>query len=279
MVIKACNFICVATLTVALISCKSTVQSPLYFTDIDRYEQGFQATPFADHEVVIEENNELSIVVSSTSVLNQEKVAQFNLPATVTIQDGESNLSKSPSYLTYIVDREGNINFPVIGKVKLAGLTRAEAIIKLEDAIAPYLMDKPVVNLSIISTRVTVLGEVSVPGHVYFLHGRMSLLDAIGAAGGITIFGKKDNVLLIRNNNNKVDHIRFDLTSAEIFKSPYFYLKQNDVVIVEPNKTQREEGNYGTADNMRFTRTSLVISTLSTISSLIVTTFLLLNQK
>ncbi|WP_136481109.1 polysaccharide biosynthesis/export family protein [Cognatitamlana onchidii] len=140
------------------------------------------------------------------------------------------------SLINYLIDSEGNIDYPVLGKVKLEGLTVEEAkqLFKKKFEEGKLLKD-PVVILRISNYRITVLGQVNNPG-VYPVTGeRISILEALSAAGDLDITGKRDNVLVIRNFNGAKTYTRIDLTSKEVFNSPVYYLTQNDVVYVEPN--------------------------------------------
>jgi len=138
-----------------------------------------------------------------------------------------------------IVSAEGTIKFPVLGTIQAAGLTK----IQLEQSIANSLTEKklltdPIVNVRFLNFRVTVLGEVARPTTINVGNEKISILEALGLAGDLTIYGKRDNVLLIREDGpNKIIH-RIDLNSEKILNSPYYYLKTNDVVYVEPNKTK-----------------------------------------
>jgi polysaccharide export outer membrane protein len=118
------------------------------------------------------------------------------------------------------------------------------------------------------SFRVTVLGEVLKPGTIPVTQEKMSILDAIGAANDLTIYGDRTNVLLIRENNDgSLEHIRFDLTKSDIFSSPYYYLQQNDKIIVEPNRTRQLDSKYGTADGYKLSIYSMIFSAVSVIAS------------
>ena len=137
----------------------------------------------------------------------------------------------------YLVDRSGDINLPVIGKLKAAGMT----IEQLEDSVTarltPYLKDV-VVNVRFFNLKVTILGEVNNPGIIRMSNQRMNLLEAIGNAGDFTSYANRTNVLLIREENGERMYHRLNFQSAEVFSSPYFYLKQNDVIYVEPIKAK-----------------------------------------
>ncbi len=136
---------------------------------------------------------------------------------------------------TYLVDEDGNIEFPVLGKIKLAGLTRNEAIQYLKGRLSDEIID-PGVSIKITNYKITVLGEVSSPGSYTLDNEKVSLIDMLGMAGDLTINGTRDNILVIREEGDQRNFYRVDLTSPDIFNSPVFYLAQNDVIYVEPDK-------------------------------------------
>jgi len=251
-------------------SCITQPRNITYFQDLEKYRQNLQMTSdLGVSEPIIKKYDELLITVSAP-VLDQDAVAQFNLPITVYLTPGDSrttNIQQSPSVQTYIVDRDGYINYPVIGRISLAGSTLSQATEQMRNLVSNYIKD-PVVNVKIMSFKVTVLGEVMRPGVIPVTQGRISILDAIGATGDLTIFGDRKNVLLVRENDNgKLNYIRFDLTSSDIFTSPYYYLQQNDKIIVESNKTKQLESKYSPANNYKLSLFSMVFSALSVIAS------------
>jgi len=234
---------------------------------LDRYGQNIRmGSDSIAADPVIKKNDELLITVSATT-LGQENVAQFNLPPLTYYSAGETNLQKPATIRTYIVDKNGQIDFPVIGQITLEGLTKMQAIALLKKLISDYIND-PIINLRFMSFKINVLGEVRSPGFHYASNEKMSILDAIGYAGDLTLYGDRKNILLLRENSNgTIAHIRFDLTSADLYTSPYFYLQQNDIIIVEPNRTRQLDSKYGVADGYKFSIYSMVFSAVSIIAS------------
>lgn len=149
----------------------------------------------------------------------------------------ESNLGQGNAAKTYLVDKEGFIEFPVLGKIKLAGLTRNEAIQYMKGLLSRDIID-PGVSILIKNYRITVLGEVSKPGTFPIENEKISILEALGLAGDLTINGVRNNVLVVREEGENRNFYRVDLTSPEVFQSPAYYLAQNDVVYVEPNQNR-----------------------------------------
>jgi polysaccharide export outer membrane protein len=178
----------------------------------------------------------VSITVNS---LNPESSVIYNSPnvsALATTTVAGSTISQAQGYL---VGQDGLIQFPVLGNLKVTGLTKKQ----LADDISKRLKDKqllvdPIVTVRYLNFRVTVIGEVARPGVIPVPSEQINLLEALGLAGDLTIYGRRDNVLLIREQEGKKIMKSLNLNSTELLKSPYFYLRSNDVVYVEPNKTK-----------------------------------------
>ncbi len=197
-----------------------------------------QNAVFTDQQIEpsIQKSDQLSIIVSS---LNPEATEVFNKPNQSVISSSSGNGVTSIT-TGYLVDEQGNIVFPIVGKVHAEGLTQK----RLADTLAYILTAKkllidPIVNIRLMNFKVTVLGEVSRPTVVYATSGRISMLEALGMAGDLTMYSKRDNILLIRVEDGKKITQRLDLTSPNfVSTSPYYYLKNNDVVYVETNKSK-----------------------------------------
>jgi len=207
------------------------------------------------HEARIVSGDMLSITVTG---LNPLAVAPFNLPLVSYATPGSDQLYSAPTLQSYLVDINGNISFPVLGTMKLAGFTKSQAIKYINDKLTPYLKD-PIVTIQFMNYKVTVLGEVLRPGQYSISNERVTVLDALGLAGDMTIYGKRNNVLITRENNGKLEFVRLNLNTDEVFKSPYYYLQQNDVIYVEPNSVK----------SVASQNTSLYLSALSTFATLV----------
>jgi polysaccharide export outer membrane protein len=142
----------------------------------------------------------------------------------------------------YLVDADGFISFPVIGKIKVTGYTTKELKGIMAAKLKDYIKD-PVVEVRIINYKITIFGEVSRPGTIIAPNQRISILEAIATAGDIPVTGRKDNVLVVRETNGQREYARLNLNSRDVFNSPFFYLRQNDVVYVEANRVRRQESN------------------------------------
>ncbi len=196
--------------------------------DIDQVKSYDSSTLY---EAKLQPDDLLSIIVSAE---NPELTVPFNLPQ---IQGNYEINNNQNGIKTYLIDNYGYIEFPVIGKMKLGGLTRTEAKEKLVSAVAEYIKN-PIVNLRILNFKVSVLGEVLKPSSFTLSSERITLLEAISLAGDLTIYGKRNNILIIRETEGKKTYNRIDITKSDFLNSPYYYLAQNDVVVVEPNKTR-----------------------------------------
>ncbi|GEP97446.1 polysaccharide biosynthesis/export family protein [Chitinophaga cymbidii] len=147
----------------------------------------------------------------------------------------------------FVVDKNGNVDIPLLGELHLAGLTTYDACRIVKQAAAKYFVN-PAVQVRYANFRVTVLGEVARPATYTFPNEKVTVLDAIGLAGDLTIYGKRDNVMLIRDEGGATKKmVRFNLNSSSMLKSPYFYLRQNDVIYVEPGKGKIASNNAGRA--------------------------------
>ncbi|MCX2679159.1 polysaccharide biosynthesis/export family protein [Galbibacter sp. EGI 63066] len=230
------------------VSCGSR-KDIVYMQNAKKFETEVETNTF---EPKFKIDDILSIYISS---IDMASTSPFNLA-----RGAGENLEE----LEYVIDKEGNIDFPVLGKIKLIGLSTGEAkeLIRKRLVGGGYLKD-PIVNIRIKNFRVTVLGQVRQPGTYSIAGERVTILEALGLAGDLDIRGRRDNVLVIRDFNGVKTYTRINLTSKEFMRSPVYYLTQNDVVYVEPNKSVVKSSNL---DN----RTSVGISILSVLIASII---------
>lgn len=230
----------VALILLAFISsCVNTKNVP-YFQDLSLADKSTQETAAVFTDPKIQADDILSISIftidpGSSSVVNQSTTGQA-LGASSASAMGQQQISG------YLVDKNGEIELAVIGKIKVLGLTTYQARDLIRSKVTE-LFNNPSVQVRFANFKITLLGEVARPAAYTVPNEKVSVLDAIGLAGDLTIYGKRENVLLIRDNNGKKEFVRFNLTSSEMFKSPFFYLKQNDVIYVEPNKARVAANN------------------------------------
>lgn len=185
-------------------------------------------------ELTVRIGDALTIYVSA---LDLEAVVPYNLPAVVYATPGSTTLSTTPALQYYVVDEAGDIEFPVLGKLHVAGLKRNEVEALVKEKLEAQVLN-PQVHAHIVNAKVSVLGEVTRPGNVPMTGGRLTLFDALAYAGDMTPYGRRDNVLVTREVDGKLEIARLNLRDASIFTSPYFFLQQNDVVYVSPNKVR-----------------------------------------
>jgi polysaccharide export outer membrane protein len=213
----------VLTITISISSCVSQ-KDVVYFQGVGDYETNVSEN---NHAQTFKIDDLISIHVST---LDPQASMPFNL-----MKGAEEN-GMTPVQVDYIVDKSGNIDFPVIGQVKVSGLTAEETKALLKEKLAAYLKD-PIINIRLKNFTVTILGEVKQPGTYPVIGEQITILEALGLANDLGIKGKRDNVLVIREFNGTKIYHRIDLTSKEALNSPVYYLTQNDVVYVEPNKS------------------------------------------
>lgn len=200
----------------------------------------------------------LTISVTADDIRATEPFNQINA------YQGASLQNTNPFIPTYTIDENGYVDFPKLGKVLLAGKTRTEAIDFLRNEVSKYIVN-PGVNINIRNFRVTVLGEVVKPGSFIIENDRISILEALGMAGDLTINGVRKNVLVIREENGqKLEH-RIDLTNRQSLNSPVYFLKQNDVVYVEPNGAKVQSSKYTQNTSIFVSIAGLIITIIAVI--------------
>ena len=237
----------------ALASCVTQKQMT-YFRGVDSVTADSVNKVFESQiDPVIKAGDALSITVSA---LDMEAVVPYNLPTVVFAAPGSEQLTTTQSLQYYLVDTEGKIEFPVLGDIYVLGMKTTEVADMLEEKLGAQVKD-PMVLVRLINAKVTVMGEVNRPGQYTMPNGRMTLLDALGAAGDLSIYGQRDNVLITRETNGKLEFHRLNLNTDELFTSPYYYLQQNDVIYVSPNKVRA----------INSTNVSLWLSMVSTLAS------------
>jgi polysaccharide export outer membrane protein len=222
-------------------------------------------------ESVIQKADLLGIIVYSdnpqaTAPFNQQMTGGSAGSAGLASSPGtSSSTGGAPTSSGYLVDQRGNIPFQGMGLLHVEGLTRSQLMDTLNARLAQYLTNA-YCTIRFLNNRFTMLGEVSKPG-MYTIPGeRLNILEAIGLAGDLTFYGRRDNVLVIRENNGKREFARLDLTKPEIMGSPFFYLQQNDMVIVEQNRKKAVANDQVAARNITIAAT--IISTLAILYSI-----------
>lgn len=244
-----------------------------YFQDLTDTSKIYTQVINGTYEVQIQPDDILEIIINN---INAEAAAPFNLGNTTPAIAAGQSITQSAitsSKLSgsnigngegYLVAKDGSIDFPVLGNIKAQGLTIPQLKEVIKTKLDKYLQD-PIINIRLLNYKITVLGEVSRPATYSIPSERITVVDAIGMAGDLTIYGKRENVLLIREENGQRKFIRLNLSSSNIFESPYYYLKQNDIVYVEPNN------NKVAASNTREIRNISIITAGLTLLVIIIT--------
>jgi polysaccharide export outer membrane protein len=223
-----------------------------------------------DYQVILRPDDQLNIMVGGSDM---ESLAPFQFFYSANTQGGGGGMMQNPQMmggagLSYVIDINGNINFPVLGFIKVAGLTRLQAVEFLQKQLEVYVQDV-VVNVQLMNFKYTVLGQVKAPGVQSVPVGteRLTILEAIAKAGDLQITGLRNNVLLIREVNGQRVEYRLDLTSKDLYQSAAYYIHQNDVIYVEPNFTANFQGtNFQTFTQLGTTAISIFLSLYTIIS-------------
>ena len=248
--------IMVVTMILMMVGCGSS-KEVAYWQNIDSISL---AASKGLYDAKIMPKDELTILVQTTDPLTSEP---FNLRST-------GQTSSKNQITGYLVDNDGMINFPMVGKIHVAGLTKTECEDLIKSKIQPYLArtENPLVSVRTSSYRITVIGEVNRPGVIPVSTEKISLVEALAEAGDMTIYGKRDNVLLVREDKSGEKHkVRLNMNDANIINSPYYYLQQNDIVYVEPHKVKARNTFFGSNTSIFYS----VIGITTSLVSLLIT--------
>lgn len=251
----------IALTSIALIapSC-ATKKDILYFQNIEEVEPKAQTTQY---EAVIKKDDRLTIVVSGA---DKTVTAPYNLTLGEMTTGYSSSQDPERSTLTYLVDPEGNINFPILGVIHVEGMTRNQLVNYLQTEIGKDVKD-PIVYVSIKNYKITVLGEVRSPGTYTMDSEKITILQALGRAGDLNLTAEREGILLIREEDGVERHHTIDLKSAELLNSPYFYLQQNDVIYVPASASRVASATMATG--IWSTALSSVTTTVSLVTMII----------
>lgn len=250
----------IAILFALLPSCR-TPKDVVYFQDAGQFDYYKDVDKY---EVYIHQDDLLAIMVNSQAT---EAALPFNLPMASYYVGGDSYGQQRT--LGYLVDSEGNIDFPVLGKIHVEGMTRN----RLRELIKTKLIDNgllkdPIITVNFLNFKVSVQGEVNNPGSFNITGERITLLEALSMAGDLSIYGRRDRVAVIREANGERTIRYHNLTTTDLFRSPYYYLQQNDIVYVEPNKRKIQQSNINQNNSVSVWLS--IVSVLLTATSVIV---------
>ena len=257
---KIPHFFRLSLLSIVFISLASSCvsrQEIVYFQGLEEAEAAMDKQ--RENSLKIKPNDLLTISVSAPE---QTAALPFNLPVIGVSQGGMDmgmSVTGRQQLQTYLVEENGKIDFPVLGEITARGLSQQELAAKLKNQIKRYVQD-PIVNVRLVNFQISVLGEVNRPGTFDIEDAYFTLPQALGMAGDMSIYGKRDNVLVMREQNGVTTHAYLDLGDANVINSPYYYLQQNDVVYVEPNGPQRQSASYNRNASVYISIASVLVS-------------------
>lgn len=219
------------------------------------------------YDARIQPKDLLTIVVSTTQA---ELAVPFNLTVPTIATAENRSLTSQPSLQSYLVDNNGYIDFPVLGKLRVVGLTKSETENLVKSKLKDYLKEEPVVNVRFINYKISVIGEVNKPSTFTIANEKVNVFEALAMAGDLTIYGLRNNVKLIREDQSGVKQIiTLNLNDANVVLSPYYYLQQNDILYVTPNKAKAKTSDITSSTSLWVSATSILVS----VASLLVTIF------
>lgn len=258
------NIVSIVVVGLIIASCSSSKTVLPYFTDISTIQEG--TLPAGDYLAKLQPDDELFISVSST---DPEATAIYNLPLNNPATKNIIGQYITPTTQTYVVNSDGDILFPELGKVHVGGLDVEQVQKLLTERISVDVTD-PLVRVELMNFNVNVAGEVARPGQVQVKRNRFTILDALSAAGDLTPYGERSNILVIREENGERHFAHLNLNSSEILTSPYYYVKQNDYIYVEPNNIRQSNSKYNQDNAFKLSVVSTVVSAASVIASLVI---------
>ena len=243
----------------AIVSCGSS-KGVAYLQDDDSdglFEQTFGTQSKVMYDARIMPKDLLTITVSATE---PEAVMPFNLVMPSYTSASNLTISGQPQLQTYLVDNAGNVNFPVLGQIQLKGLTKSQAEEKVKGLLMSYIKESPIVSVKFVNYKISVIGEVAAPSTFTIVNEKVNIFEALAMAGDMTIWGRRDNVKIIREDaEGKKSIIFMNLNDRNIIYGDDFYLQQNDVVYVEPNKTKAQNSGIGSATSLWLSGASILI--------------------
>ena len=239
--------------TILISSCVSK-EKILYLQDLEKNREYNQ--DLSDYKPEIKPDDLLRILVTSK---NMEAVALFNKTVSPTMGN-ETAVVGQQQLFAYLVDENGYIDYPILGRLDLNNMTVSEVSSLLKDKISKYVKDDVFIDVRILNFKVTVLGEVNQPGTYPLQGNRNTLLQALGLAGDLTIYGKRNDITIIREEKGLKKSASIDLTSEKFMNSEFYFLKQNDVIIVHPNNAQVQSAGFNRNAPLFVSIASLLLS-------------------
>lgn len=245
--------------TMILTSCTSYKSVP-YLQNSQSFDESIVSSLF---DAKIMPKDQITITVNTTDPL---AAAPFNLTVQSNVTNTLTNRTATTqaSLMSYLVANDGTIDFPILGTLEVGGKTKSEVEAMLQERLKTYLNERPVVNVRMANFKISVLGEVTAPGEFTISKEKVNVLEALALAHDMTIWGRRDNVKLIREHANGTHQIiELNLNDASIVNSPYYQLQQNDILYVTPNETKAKNSDIGQSTSLWFSATSILVSLAS----------------
>lgn len=245
--------------TMILTSCTSYKSVP-YLQNSQSFDESVVSSLF---DAKIMPKDQITITVNTTDPL---AAAPFNLTVQSNVTNTLTNRTATTqaSLMSYLVANDGTIDFPILGTLEVGGKTKSEVEAMLQERLKTYLNERPVVNVRMANFKISVLGEVTAPGEFTISKEKVNVLEALALAHDMTIWGRRDNVKLIREHANGTHQIiELNLNDASIVNSPYYQLQQNDILYVTPNETKAKNSDIGQSTSLWFSATSILVSLAS----------------
>lgn len=256
---KTIKFIMILSITTVILS---SCANPKYVA----YIQNSDSIDYAKSEILYDAKiMPKDILTITVNTVNPEASAPYNLVISTALNtsNGSQTIGTQRALQTYLVDNQGKIEFPVLGTLDVGGLTKSECESMIHDRLKPFMneAENPVVTVRMANFKISVLGEVAHPGMFTVGNEKINIFEALAKAGDLTIYGVRDNVKLIRENaKGRKEVFTLNLNDAEIITSPYYYLQQNDIVYVEPNKVKAQNSSIGQSTTLLVSATSILVS-------------------
>lgn len=261
---KLTKLLMLSGMALLLFSCTSYKNVP-YLQNSDQVMKSIQQNPEL-YDARIQPKDLLTIVVSAK---DDAGAAPYNLTIPTTLSTSTRSTYSQPVLQAYLVDNEGNVEFPELGTLHLGGLTKGEAEKMIKGKLEQFIIN-PIVNVRFVNYSISVLGEVSSPGTFTISNEKVNIFEALALAHDMTIYGKRDCVKIIREDQNGVKQIEtLNLNDANVINSPYYYLQQNDVVYVEPNKAKAQNSDIGSSTTLWFSAVSILVSLTSLVFNIL----------
>ena len=263
---KIQNLVYVLLVALTLGACTSYKKVP-YLQNAAEINLAAQQLPLYDAKIMPKDL--LAITVNTT---DPKVSAPFNLvmQTPINVASGDNYSTTQPTIQQYLVSNTGEIDFPILGRIKVGGLTKSEAEDLIRQKLEPYIKEKPIVNVRMSNYKISVLGEVNRPGTFTVGNEKVNILEALAMAGDMTVYGVRDNVKLIREDaKGKREIINLNLNNAELVVSPYYYLRQNDIIYVTPNKTKAKNSDIGSSTSIWISATSILVSLASLLATIL----------